>query len=80
MSRGLAGAPASSVCVAAWPRTASGDWLGEVHEFLDEALLFVVLAYGAREWQQSPKGLVSAQALSSLVSGNGGGLDHGDDD
>ena len=106
------------------------DWLGEMHEFLGEAFLFVVLAhlalilglsllrrknlaspmltgsvegpgpslvqknrawlatllllavlaYGAWEWQQSPNGLVSAKALSSLVSGNGGGRDHGDDD
>ena len=106
------------------------DWLGEMHEFLGEAFLFVVLAhlalilglsllrrknlaspmltgsvegpgpglvqknrawlatllllavlaYGAWEWQQSPNGLVSAKALSSLMSGNGGGRDHGDDD
>ncbi|MCY1557440.1 hypothetical protein D9M68_942890 [compost metagenome] len=33
-------------------------------------LLFAVLAYGAWEWQQSPKGLVSAQAMSSLTSEN----------
>ena len=113
-----------------WGVFPGDDWLGEMHEFLGEAFLFVVLAhlalilglsllrrknlaspmltgsvegpgpslvqknrawlatllllavlaYGAWEWQQSPNGLVSAKALSSLVSGNGGGRDHGDDD
>jgi cytochrome b len=113
-----------------WGVFPGDDWLGEAHEFLGEAFLFVVLAhlalilglsllrrknlaspmltgsvegpgpglvqknrawlatllllavlaYGAWEWQQSPNGLVSARALSSLVSGDGGGRDHGDDD
>ncbi|MDO8906206.1 cytochrome b/b6 domain-containing protein [Hydrogenophaga sp.] len=49
--------------------------------WLAALLLIAVLAYGAWEWQQSPKGLVSAQALSSLATGDsrGGGQD-GDDD
>jgi len=113
-----------------WGVFPGDDWLGEMHEFLGEAFLFVVLAhlalilglsllrrknlaspmltgsvegpgpslvqknrawlatllllavlaYGAWEWQQSPNGLVSVNALSSLLSGNGGGRDHGDDD
>jgi hypothetical protein len=37
-----------------------------------------VLAYGAWEWQQAPKGLVSVSALSSLTAGED--RDHGDDD
>ena len=113
-----------------WGVFPGDDWLGEMHEFLGEALLFVVLAhlglilglsllrrknlaspmltgrvegtgpglvqknrawlaallllavlaYGAWEWQQSPNGLVSAQALSKLMAGNDRGRDHGDDD
>jgi cytochrome b len=37
-------------------------------------LLLAVLAFGAWQWQDSPKGLISAQALSSIGSG------HSDDD
>jgi cytochrome b len=111
-----------------WGVFPGDDWLGDIHEFLGEAFLFVVLAhlalilglsllrrknlaspmwtgsvagpgpslvqknrawlaallllavlaYGAWEWQQSPNGLVTAQALNSLISGND--RDHGDDD
>jgi len=109
-----------------WGDFLGGDWLEEVHEFIGEAFLLVVLAhlaliaglsllrrhnlalpmltgrvagagpdlvqhnrvwlaallllavlaYGAWEWQQSPKGLVTAGALSSWVAGG----DHGDDE
>ena len=38
-------------------------------------MLLCVLAFGAWQWQQSPQGLVSAQALGSLMQG-----DAGDDD
>lgn len=41
-------------------------------------LLLAVLTYGAWEWQQSPKGLVTAPALSSLLAGDS--RDHGSDD
>jgi len=111
-----------------WGDFLGGDWLEEVHEFIGEAFLLVVLAhmaliaglsllrqknqalpmltgrvagpgpnlvqnnrvwlaallliavlaYGAWEWQQSPKGLVTAQALSSLLAGDS--RDHDDDD
>jgi cytochrome b len=104
-----------------------GDWLEDVHEFVGEAFLMVVLghialivafsllrrknqampmltgrvegpgpglvkhnrvwlavlllaavfAFGAWQWQQSPKGLVSAQTWSGLLSGQSA---HGDDD
>lgn len=37
-------------------------------------LLLAVLAFGVWQWQESPQGLISAQALSSTGSG------HGDDD
>ena len=40
-------------------------------------LLLAVLAYGAWEWQQSPNGLVSARALSSLAAAED--RDHDDD-
>lgn len=109
-----------------WGDFLGGDWLEDVHEFIGEAFLFVVLAhlaliaglsllrrknqalpmltgrvagpgpslvqnnrawlaaglllavlaYGAWEWQQSPNGLVTAQALSSLTAGG----DHDHDD
>ena len=111
-----------------WGDFLGGDWLEEVHEFIGEAFLLVVLAhlaliaglsllrqknqalpmltgrvagpgpnlvqnnrvwlaallliavlaYGAWEWQQSPNGLVTAQALSSLLAGDS--RDHGNDD
>jgi cytochrome b len=50
--------------------------------WLAALLLIAVLAYGAWEWQQSPKGLVSEQALSSLTAGDHRGSDghDGDDD
>lgn len=41
-------------------------------------LLLAVLAYGAWEWQQSPNGLVSAKALSSLAAAED--RDHDNDD
>ena len=112
-----------------WGDVLGGDWLEEVHEFLGEAFLFVVLAhlaliaglsllrrknqaapmwsgrvdgpgpnlvqnnrvwlaallliavlaYGAWEWQQSPKGLVSTQSLSGLATGDGEDRDRDDD-
>ena len=46
--------------------------------WLAAGLLLAVLAYGAWEWQQSPKGLVSVSALSSLSAARD--RDHGDDD
>lgn len=108
-----------------WGDFLGGDWLEEVHEFIGEAFLLVVLAhlaliaglsllrrnnlarpmltgsvagpgpnlvqnnrvwlaallllavlaYGAWEWQQSPNGLVTAQALSGWAAGG----DHGED-
>lgn len=104
-----------------------GDWLEDVHEFIGEVFLMVVLghialiaglsllrrknqalpmltgrvegsgpglvkrnrvwlavmllaavfAFGAWQWQQSPKGLVSAQTWNGLLSGQS---DHEDDD
>ena len=103
-----------------WGDLLGGDWLGEVHEFFGEAMLFVVLthvglivglsflrrknqalpmltgrvpgtgpdlvknnriwlatllllavlAYGAWEWQQSPKGLIPTGAFSGAPSGH----------
>lgn len=47
--------------------------------WLAALLLIAVLAYGAWEWQQSPKGLVSAQALSSLTAGDNRGAGHDED-
>ena len=41
-------------------------------------LLLAVLAYGAWEWRQSPNGLVSAKALSSLAANED--RDHDNDD
>jgi cytochrome b len=40
-------------------------------------LLAAVVAFGAWQWQQSPKGLVSAQTWNALLSGQS---DHEDDD
>ena len=37
--------------------------------WLAALLLLAVLAFGAWQWQESPKGLISAQALSSIGSG-----------
>ncbi|OOG81636.1 cytochrome B, partial [Hydrogenophaga sp. A37] len=101
------------------------DWLGELHEFFGEAMLFVVLAhlaligglsvlrrknqaapmltgwvagpgpnlvphnrgwlaalllvavlaYGGWEWQQSPRGLIPANAWSQVSQGDGAGDD-----
>lgn len=42
-------------------------------------LLVAVLAYWSWEWQQSPTGLVSAKALSSLSAGSDRHRDHDDD-
>ena len=108
-----------------WGDFLGGDWLEEVHEFIGEAFLLVVLAhlalivglsvlrrhnqalpmltgrvagpgpnlvqhnrawlaallllavlaFGAWEWQQSPNGLVTAQALNSWAAGG----DHRED-
>ncbi len=69
--------------MGAVPKAFPGEnWLGELHGFFGEAMLFAVLAYGAWEWQQPPKGLVSAQVLSSLTTGDhrGSGGHDGDDD
>jgi len=48
--------------------------------WLAALLLIAVLAYGSWEWQQSPNGLLSAKALSSLATGNGRDRDHDEDD
>ena len=58
------------------------DLVRHNRRWLAALLLIAVLAYGAWEWQQSPKGLVSAQALSSLTADDhrGGGGHDGDDD
>ncbi len=48
--------------------------------WLAALLLIAVLAYGAWEWQQSPNGLVSAKALSGLVSGGDHNQDRREDD
>ncbi|WP_291215575.1 cytochrome b/b6 domain-containing protein [Hydrogenophaga sp.] len=45
--------------------------------WLAVVLLAAVLAFGAWQWQQSPKGLVSAQTWNGLLSGQS---DHDDDD
>ncbi len=45
--------------------------------WLAVVLLAAVLAFGAWQWQQSPKGLVSAQTWNGLFSGQS---DHEDDD
>ncbi|WP_300654917.1 cytochrome b/b6 domain-containing protein [Hydrogenophaga sp.] len=45
--------------------------------WLAVVLLAAVLAFGAWQWQQSPKGLVSAQVWSGLLAGQS---DHEDDD
>ena len=39
------------------------------HAWLAVLVLVAVLGYWSWEWQQSPKGLVSAQAVSDLLSG-----------
>lgn len=46
------------------------------HGWLAALLLCAVLAYWTWEWRQSPQGLISAQAISAVLSGQG----HGDDD
>ncbi|MGS5089474.1 hypothetical protein ACVC7V_23575 [Hydrogenophaga sp. A37] len=48
-------------------------FLGE--DRLAALLLVAVLAYGAWEWQQSPKGLIPANAWSQVSSGAGDGDD-----
>ncbi len=48
--------------------------------WLAALLLIAVLAYGAWEWQRSPNGLVSAKALSGLVSGGDHEQDRREDD
>lgn len=48
--------------------------------WLAALLLIAVLAYGSWEWRQSPNGLVSAKALSSLTAGEGRDRHHDDDD
>lgn len=112
-----------------WGDFLGGDWLEEVHGFLGETMLLVVLAhlalitvlsvvrrhnqaapmftgraagpgpnlvqknrvwlailllaavlaYASWEWQQSPDGLLSAKALSSLSAGSDRHRDHDDD-
>jgi cytochrome b len=49
------------------------------HVWLAALLLVAVLAFGAWQWQQSPSGLVSPQALQSLLR-NDGNHDGGHDD
>lgn len=56
------------------------DQVRHNRRWLAALLLIAVLAYGAWEWQQSPRGLVSAQALSSLTSGDARGGGHDEDD
>lgn len=41
------------------------------HGWLAALLLCTVLAYWTWEWQQSPNGLISAQAISAVMSGQG---------
>lgn len=45
------------------------DLVQKNRTWLAALLLLAVLAFGAWQWQASPKGLISAQALSSLSSG-----------
>ncbi|OYQ42151.1 cytochrome B [Rhodoferax sp. TH121] len=48
------------------------------HGWLAALLLCAVLAYWTWEWRQSPQGLISPQAISAVLSGQGD--DDGDDD
>ncbi|APW41305.1 cytochrome b/b6 domain-containing protein [Rhodoferax saidenbachensis] len=43
------------------------------HGWLAALLLCAVLAYWTWEWQQSPQGLISEQAISAVLSGQGDG-------
>ena len=45
------------------------DLVTRNHAWLAVLVLVAVLGYWSWEWQQSPKGLVSAQAVSDLLSG-----------
>jgi cytochrome b len=58
---------------------AGPDLVKHNHAWLAALLLVAVLGYWAWEWQQSPNGLISAQSLSSLTSGQGRDRDHDDD-
>jgi cytochrome b len=58
---------------------AGPDLVKHNHAWLAGLLLVAVLAYWSWEWQQSPNGLISAQSLSSLTSGQGRDRDHDDD-
>ena len=49
------------------------------HGWLAVLLLVAVLAYGAWEWQQSPNGLVTAEAISGAWSGDHHGPEDDDD-
>ena len=53
------------------------DLVQRNHGWLAVLMLVAVLAYWSWEWQQSPNGLVSAQAVSDLLSGREA---DGDDD
>ena len=53
------------------------DLVQRNHGWLAVLMLVAVLAYWSWEWQQSPNGLVSAQAVSDLLSGRE--ADDGDD-
>lgn len=58
---------------------AGPDLVKHNHAWLAALLLVAALGYWAWEWQQSPNGLISAQSLSSLTSGQGRDRDHDDD-
>ena len=58
---------------------AGPDLVKHNHAWLAALLLVAVLGYWAWEWQQSPNGLISAQSLSSLTSGQGRDRNHDDD-
>ena len=46
------------------------DLVKRNHAWLAVLMLVAVLAYWTWEWQQSPRGLISAQAVSDWISGN----------
>jgi cytochrome b len=59
---------------------AGPDLVKRNHAWLAALLLITVLAYWSWEWQQSPRGLVSASALSGLLSGERDDHHRRDDD
>ena len=49
------------------------DLVKRNHAWLAVLILVAVLGYWSWEWQQSPKGLISAQAVTDLLSGRESG-------